>query len=443
MSMRNSILASTAAVSLIVVVSAAGAFAQQSSAQQKCLNGINKDGAGVAKTQSKENVGCLKDKGNGKLIGSAQTCLSADAKGKVQKAKDKTTAHETKNCGTPPGFGYTGATTANDGAVQGELDLEQDIFGTDLDAATISCSANKPACQCQQKVLKDVEKLADTKLAEFVKCKKAALKAGATSIASLRDCVSDAGTPGSIAADTKGKIQKGVAKVGGTIAKSCVGVAVGTAFPGDCNAAASGQLADCLDQKVECRICQILNDMDGLFVNCDLFDDGTANGSCVSGTGPTPTPTPTLTPTPTPTATAAAGLVFKGSLPATVGRFNYNLTLGLPGANAACNTNFPGTHACTYPELQSAQTAGDLVGAHDVNGMLITSFWAIDSSQPALQQCQDDALGGSNLNWEYATAHTGSRGQRVALTNATGVLGSLQTSVQCNLSGSSWVGCCQ
>src|SRR3989449_983673 len=32
--------------------------------------------------------------------------------------------------------------------------------------------------------------------------------------------------------------------------------------------------------------------------------------------------------------------IARGSLTPTPGRFNYNLTLGLPGANAACNTNF-------------------------------------------------------------------------------------------------------
>ena len=136
------------------------------------------------------------------------------------------------------------------------------------------------------------------------------------------------------------------------------------------------------------------------------------------------------------------GTGVKGALTATPGRFNYNATLGLPGANATCNTNFPGSHVCTLTELQSAP-ASALAGLRDTASNAVTSFWAIDSSAPALQQCNDDAVGGSGLNWEYATAHTASRGQKVALTNSTGVLGTLQTSVQCNLSGNSWVACCQ
>jgi hypothetical protein len=165
------------------------------------------------------------------------------------------------------------------------------------------------------------------------------------------------------------------------------------------------------------------------------FDACAADGTCA---GPTTGPTTTTT-LPGP----SGGAVLKGALASTAGRFNYNATLGLPGANAACNTNFPGTHACTHPELQSAAAAGDLVGLKDIGGTPVTSFWAIDSSQPALQQCNDDVAGGSGLNWEYATAHTASRGQKVALDNGAGTLGSLQSDLQCNFSGNSAVGCCQ
>jgi len=161
-----------------------------------------------------------------------------------------------------------------------------------------------------------------------------------------------------------------------------------------------------------------------------------------SSTTTTPTSTTTSSTTGTPCGTPT-GQVLKGSLTATPGRFNYNLTLGLPGSDAACNMNFSGTHSCTYSELQAAAAACDLVGLKDTSNATVTSFWAIDSTAPALSQCVDDAMGGSNQNWEYATAHTASRGQRVTLNNATGALGSLETGVQCNISGNNWVGCCQ
>jgi hypothetical protein len=155
-----------------------------------------------------------------------------------------------------------------------------------------------------------------------------------------------------------------------------------------------------------------------------------------------PTTSTTTTTVATTSTTTNPPTEVMGALTSTPGRFNYNLTLGLPGANAACNSNFPGTHACTYAELQIGEGAGDLVGLKDTAMNTVTSFWAIDNGQPGLQQCIDDAAGGSNLNWEYGTAHTPSRGQRVTLTNGTGTLGSLQSSIQCNIAGNSWVGCC-
>jgi hypothetical protein len=171
--------------------------------------------------------------------------------------------------------------------------------------------------------------------------------------------------------------------------------------------------------------------------------------SCVPPIATTTTSTTTTSTTTTSSTTTTTlctnvptGTVVKGSLTATLGRFNYNLTLGLAGANAACNTNFPGSHACSLQDLQSAPTS-DLACLKDTASMTVASFWAIDATAPALQQCNDDAVGGSGLNWEYATAHTASRGEKVSLDNGTGVLGSVTSSLQCNISGTAWVGCCQ
>jgi hypothetical protein len=168
-----------------------------------------------------------------------------------------------------------------------------------------------------------------------------------------------------------------------------------------------------------------------------------AEPSSCPASGTTSTSTTGVAATTTSSTMPAAGVVLKGALTATAGRFNYNLTLGLPGANAACDTHFAGTHACTSAELQNAEGAGDLAGLKDFSNNTVTSFWAIDPNAAPLEQCQDDAVGGSGLNWEYGTAHTASRGSKIALTNATGALGALTTDLQCNLSGNSWVGCCQ
>ncbi len=141
-----------------------------------------------------------------------------------------------------------------------------------------------------------------------------------------------------------------------------------------------------------------------------------------------PTPSPTLTPTASPTVTPDPGIsTFQGTLAPTTGRFNYNATLGLPGSDAACNTKFPGSHTCTYAELQTADVANELVGLPN------TSFWAIDSAQPFNRQCN------TNIPWDYQTAHTGRFGDVVPLTD--GHLGSLVPSSVC--ANSHAVACCQ
>src|SRR5262249_44023534 len=144
--------------------------------------------------------------------------------------------------------------------------------------------------------------------------------------------------------------------------------------------------------------------------------------------------------------------ILNGALPATLGRFNFAGGIGLPGALTQCHATFgAGTRVCTYADLQSAAAAGDLVGLQDITSVTVTGFWAIDNSQPALQQCNDDAPDtGSGLNWEYGTAHTQSRGEKVAIVdNPTPpplkILGPLQSglTVLCSIGGTpSWVGCC-
>src|SRR5262245_8003880 len=173
----------------------------------------------------------------------------------------------------------------------------------------------------------------------------------------------------------------------------------------------------------------------------------TTTSTTVASTTTTIAGSTTTTIASTTTTTTPSGAVLKGALaPPTLGRFNYNLKVGLPAVMDACLTQFPGLnlHPCTYAELQSADLAGDLVGLMDTANTTVTSFWAIDDAQDPLQQCNDDNAGGSKLNWEYGTAHTMSRGQKVPL-NTTGPnaghLGSLQTSQQCALLGTpAWVG---
>jgi hypothetical protein len=152
---------------------------------------------------------------------------------------------------------------------------------------------------------------------------------------------------------------------------------------------------------------------------------------CDPNTTTTTTPT---TSTSTTTVPQVPGVVLQGVLPSTNGRFNYNLVIGVPGANAACNTNFPGSHACELTELQAAEIAGDLAGRKDMNNVTVTSFWAIDPARPDDDQCT------VSIPWDYQTQHTGQFADRTTLNNPAGTLSAISSGVLCGTM--SWVGCC-
>lgn len=274
----------------------AGVRAAADRDQQKCINALNKDGAKVASKQGKQIVSCIKNAGKGKLppMQSVTECLTADEKGKITAARDKTESDFDKKCvESVPSFGIPAGTvvaTVNDAAAAAPLSLVTDLFGADLDAAVIDCASEKAGCRCQQAISKRYHKILDTKLKEFRRCKKSALKegkdpfpSGAISAADLEKCVDDPATVGSIANDAKGKINKRIMQLDKDITKKCAGVDTQVALPGVCAGLTGTTLRNCIDARVECRVCLMSNAMDDLNLDCDAFDDGVSNGSCGVG----------------------------------------------------------------------------------------------------------------------------------------------------------------
>ncbi len=243
--------------------------------QQKCIVGLNKNMAKVAKAQGKDICACIKDGSKGKLGGqSIEDCTTADAKGKVGKAKGKTLSKAGSDCGTAPDFGSSDPDTVNDAATQQELDLIYDIFGSDLDAAIKDSATNKDGAKCQIDAAKAAKKCHDAKLSEFNSCKKAGLKD-----ATVHDALTLAACMGQ---DPKGKIAKACqGKLKDKLDSKCAGTL--DVFPG-CNdpiaPSTTQELADCLNRFVECRVCLGLNAADNTERDCDDFDDGALNGSC-------------------------------------------------------------------------------------------------------------------------------------------------------------------
>jgi hypothetical protein len=243
----------------------------QSTTQQSCINALNTKAIKVAATQAAENAPCVADAGKGKVT-DAQACLTADPKGKVAKAQAATLADEDKKCvaGTLPDIGYSSGQTANAAARDQEIALVADVFGSDLNAAIIPSAVDKVTARCQAAVIKDYEKITSTKLMEFLKCKKKGLK--------NRSIVSGANLEACLGVDPSGRVDKAVAKLSADLTKKCAGVDLAAAFPGECSAAT--HFTTCVDQRVECRACRMMNAVDGLSRSCDVFDDGVLNATC-------------------------------------------------------------------------------------------------------------------------------------------------------------------
>ena len=238
--------------------------------EQKCISGMNRAGLKVAKAQAKLNAECLKNAADGTEL-DAQACLGVDASGKVGDAQTRAENLDAVKCVPAPPFGYTGASALNAGAQAESLALIGDIFGADLTASVIS-SSNRPGATCQAKVLKAAQGLFAFESNRFLKCKKTGLTGRTGLIATgeqLQGCF------GVLAADPGGRIARAAAAVRDAL-DDCE-VDLGTTFPGECTA---GDVAACMVDRVECRVCRMLNAMDGLTEDCDRFDDGATNGSC-------------------------------------------------------------------------------------------------------------------------------------------------------------------
>ena len=271
-----------AAVLMLLVFSHGEASAQLNKDDQKCVNEINKNFEKVGKAQGGDISKCTKDAGKGKLTGTYSECITSDPKGKVAKAIGKLTSKVGSKCPGNPAFPILDVSKTdemNAAAIAKELGEIVLLLGSDLDGAIVDCDDNKDACGCQAAIVKQMYKCQGAKLKSFNACKKDELKGkngpAVTSAQELQDACLGTGIEG--IPDTKGKIQKDCdTKLASTITKKCPNP---DQFPG-CGTVDAAGLKACVDELVECQVCLSLNALDGLARDCDLFDDGLANGTC-------------------------------------------------------------------------------------------------------------------------------------------------------------------
>jgi hypothetical protein len=138
--------------------------------------------------------------------------------------------------------------------------------------------------------------------------------------------------------------------------------------------------------------------------------------------------------------TCASTLIYRGSLPASTGVWNYGGTPGIAGADTACAAQWPGTAHCSYTQLQSAaaKNPSELINAADYSGSAVVTtgsastsqygdFWIDDPTADGRTRCNFSQTGGPNIPWSYGTSHLGNVGRYVTLTADTGQITAVQT----------------
>jgi hypothetical protein len=267
MVMRLRTLAATLVVLLITPLWANTAGAQTPNTRA-CIYGLNLAGGKIASTAEAEARYCAAlDQKSALPPGmSTQACLSADLRGRLAAADARAAKVDATRCTPAPSFGYAGGTAVAAAGRQEGLDLIADIFGPDFTAAIVPV-------KCQTRLIDSLGRLTDAQRREFFACKKAGLASGAiTDADGLAACLA------AIDVDAHGKVGKALARLASDDARYCDGFTRADLFKGYCTFA-SDFLA-CVDVRARCRVCEALNRMDDLAMDCELFDDGLANGSC-------------------------------------------------------------------------------------------------------------------------------------------------------------------
>ena len=256
-------------------------------AQQRCIQKLNERGAALAKAQHKVSLSCLAAAASGNLAAlgipaTAQDCLTNDPQGKVAAAQAKTLTGETSQCkpANLPTFAYTSGATVNAAGELESVALMADLFGANLDLAVISKSLDPPGARCQKSVAQATHGLANLLFKLTFKEKKLLLAGKEDGSLARSNEALQTQILAFLETDAAGKVAQKQTDLRAAARTKCGGVVLDAAFPGCAPSADATALAACATSDARCRFCRSFNAFDGLTIDCDAFDDATANASC-------------------------------------------------------------------------------------------------------------------------------------------------------------------
>ena len=238
--------------------------------QIACMLALNAAGAHVAAVSAAAATRCVRAACAGKLPGSetADQCLAADRGGAVGRAKQRTVAIARRKCREVPPFGPQNAQEVNDAfAAPPRL---RAVFGPELASVLKTTATDRAAAGCQVAIAKGLALVTLAELREFNRCKQFKLRHHAMSALPLQTC---------IGVDT-GRLGQARKAAQALVSRRCSGVALASAAPGECAAAASADFVACVGQQAYCGACNALNAADHVGLSCHQFSDGVATRYC-------------------------------------------------------------------------------------------------------------------------------------------------------------------
>ncbi len=276
------------------------------SEQQLCSIRVNQRVTGIAAALGKQFESCVRDWSRGRLpSGDIQTfeqCREAVSNLVDAKARSVAAADD-RHCSDPrPPYGWAQPSDVTGSVINQTIFLQADLLGLQTEGAVVLGTSDPIGARCQQMIQRDWGLVLERKLQEFSFCKKSGFGSGAVNSAATLEACMD-----TMQADSRGEVAKALGRLSNNLTKFCqdpnAPVNIASVFPGSCSGAGAN-LATCVNRRVDCRVCNILNTADNLDRDCDLFDDGTSNNSCrLTATHTPPGSTTTTTTTSSTTTT--------------------------------------------------------------------------------------------------------------------------------------------
>lgn len=263
---------------------------------QKCVERMNNGARRIADRSQKSDAKCVKTSS-----GLATACVDAPAERKTLSAQQSLLDDFIAQCNPVPAWGVEatscctgggpndgdpctdsstcGGAECRAGGCMAEIpELGMNELTHDLYGAAVAVSPESKTRKCQYSVSRAVGKLYMEHWKGLRLCKRDEFAAILNDADLKAQCLEPEPDP-------KGKLQKRTAKLGAVVQSRCFNKSVtglGSVFPGACAGEPDISMKECLAEQTACRFCRAANIVDAILppVDCELFDDGLANGTC-------------------------------------------------------------------------------------------------------------------------------------------------------------------